>query len=93
MIIDLLTNNSNNESLAFGCSGFAADLYFVDSGVNGPDITDNEISILMTQQQFVSESLVSNITCYIIVCNGPFADLGYRFVIVFNPPLYLITVL
>ncbi len=57
MIIDLLTNNSNNESLAFGCSGFAADLYFVDSGVNGPDITDNEISILMT-----SSSLFLNLS-------------------------------
>ncbi len=93
MIIDLLTTDSNNESLAFDCSGFAADLYFVDSGVNGPDITDNEISILMTQQQFVSESLVSNITFYIIVCTSPFTDLGKGFVVIFKPPLYLITVL
>ncbi len=93
MIIDLLTSDSNNVSLVFGSSGFAADLYFVDSSVNGPDITDNEISSLTTHLQFVSESLISNITFYIIVCNGPFTDLGYGIVVIFKPPLYLVTTL
>ncbi len=84
---DLLTTNGQNESLVICCSSSSAtDLEFIESSVNGSDVIDGEISIII-QAQFAPESPISTRTCSLIGHSMDFSD---EIVFIFVPPLYLI---